>query len=83
MLSAPTFTCLRFRKTLILLPNQSTLAASHLHPEIENGTGDQQEEHSPYKSPCKDLGLIEVTPGEKDGDNDSRNSDHLALQCDP
>src|SRR5712691_572237 len=64
-------------------PNQSALAASHLQPEVEHGTGDQQEEHSSYKAPGKDISLIEVTPGNKDGDNKSRYSDHLALQGDP
>ncbi len=64
-------------------PNHSTLAASPLQPEVEHGTCDQQEEHASYKAPGKDIGLIEVTPGNKDGHNNSRYSDHLALQCDP
>src|SRR5437588_8153045 len=65
------------------LSPESTLAATPLHPEIEHGTGDQQEEHSPYKAPGKDIGLIEVTPGEEDGDNNRRYSDHLALHRTP
>ena len=61
---------------------QLSYLVPRLHPKIEEGTDDQQEEDAREENLRERIGLMEVAPREDHRQANGGNPDHLALERD-